>query len=322
MKNRSISTSVLTSWVVAALLSTAASAQLNGHNTKGDFGLQSGSQPDPGLYVVAPLYLRYETDTVRDSNGDSVLPDVEGSLDVNAYVLGLVWVSERKILGGNYSFQIFPAWTNNNLELPLFGVAEESSTEFTDLYFQPVNLGWKTERADFTAGLGIYAPTGEYEFGADDNVGLGMWSYELFAGTTLYFDEARSWHFAATAFYEIHDEKDDTDIKVGDLLTLEGGIGKSFMEGALSVGVAYYAQWKTSRDELGEFEIDLPIEIAVGKHRIYGLGPELSLPIATKKKLIALLNLRYLWESGARSTLEGDTFVLTATFPVPSVPLQ
>ncbi len=32
--------------------------------------------------------------------------------------------------------------------------------------------------------------------------------------------------------------------------------------------------------------------------------------------------LRYLRESGARSTLEGDTFLLTVTFPVPSVPLQ
>ena len=32
------------------------SAQLSGHNTKGDFGVLAGSQAPPGFYVVAPLY--------------------------------------------------------------------------------------------------------------------------------------------------------------------------------------------------------------------------------------------------------------------------
>ena len=60
----------------------------------------------------------------------------------------------------------------------------------------------------------------------------------------------------------------------------------------------------------------------LGKHRVFGVGPELTIPIATKKKLIAFLTARYLWESGARTTLEGSTFVFQATFPVPNVRLQ
>jgi len=32
------------------------SAQLSGHNTKGDFGLQSGTQAPPGFYVVPLIY--------------------------------------------------------------------------------------------------------------------------------------------------------------------------------------------------------------------------------------------------------------------------
>lgn len=321
--------------VVAILfLSTNSSfAQFNGHNTKGDFGLQSASQPDPGFYLIAPLYLRFQTDTLKDSNGDPVLPDERGSLGVNAYVLGLYYVSEFKIFGANYGFQAYPAWTNNNLEVPIFGVDQETSTSFTDLYLQPINLGWHTQRADFTAGFGVYAPTGKYDFGANGNIGLGMWSFELFGGTTLFFDEAKTWHFATTAFYETHTDKRDTDIHVGDLLTLEGGLGWSFLEGAASVGVAYYAQWKVTHDDLGSLDVVLDElfdtfglpprnELPVGKHRVYGVGPELSFPIATKKKLYALLNVRYLWEFGARTSLEGSTFVVTATFPIPSVPLQ
>jgi hypothetical protein len=148
-----------------------------------------------------------------------------------------------------------------------------------------------------------------------------MWSYELFGGTTVYFDEARTWHFAATAFYETHGKKDGTDIRVGDILTLEGGLGKSFKEGAANIGIAYYAQWKLSDDDFG---IDLP-ELPnrrLGKNRVYGFGPEITLPLATTQTLWGFLNLRYFWETGARSALQGNTFVVTLAFPLPGIPLQ
>jgi hypothetical protein len=45
-------------------------------------------------------------------------------------------------------------------------------------------------------------------------------------------------------------------------------------------------------------------------------GPDVTLPVATKTKLIALVNVRYLWETGARIKTEGQSLVVTATFPV------
>jgi len=93
------------------------------------------------------------------------------------------------------------------------------------------------------------------------------------------------------------------------------------MQGAASAGVAYYAQWKMTRDDFG-LEFELPPGRGPAKHRVYGFGPELTFPIATKKKLIGFVNVRYFWESGARSTLEGNALFVTLTFPVPSVPLQ
>ncbi len=310
------------SFVVLALGLNPAHAQLNGHNTKGDFGLMSGSQAPPGFYL-APIYVRYDADTLRNSDGDRVSldPDRRGSLAINSYVVGLIWVSEYKIFGANYGAQAYPAFTDNALEAPILGVDEGVSTGFTDFYFQPINLGWHTARADFTTGLGFYAPTGEYEPGGDANLGLGMWSFEVFGGTTVYLDKAKSWNFAATAFYETHTDKKDTDIRVGDLLTVEGGLGWSFMQGLGNVGLAYYGQWKMTDDDLG-IHLGLPGDRPIGKHRVYGVGPELTIPIATKKKLFGFLNARYLWETSARSTLEGSTFVLTATFPITSVQLQ
>ena len=148
-----------------------------------------------------------------------------------------------------------------------------------------------------------------------------MWTFEVFAGSTVYLDEAKSWHAATTAFYETHSDKDGTDIRVGDILTLEGGLGKSFMDGALSVGASYYAQWKITNDSFGQADRTFSNQ-SDGKHSVYGVGPELTLPIATSNKLYGFLNARYFWEFDAESTFEGETFVLTLTFPLPSVPLQ
>jgi hypothetical protein len=136
-------------------------------------------------------------------------------------------------------------------------------------------------------------------------------------GATFYFDAKRTFSFATTAFWEFHDRKQDTDIKVGQILTLEGGLGKSFLGGGLILGAAYYGQWKMTEDELGTLGGSIP-----GKHEVLAYGPDVTLPIATKSKLISLVNIRYLWETGAKIKTEGESLVVTATFPIPSVPLN
>ena len=109
------------------------------------------------------------------------------------------------------------------------------------------------------------------------------------------------------------------------MLTLQGGLGKSYLGGGLILGAAYYAQWKLTTDDLATFvlpggeTIDLD---ARNKHKVFGFGPDVTLPVASKSKLFALVNIRYLWETGARLKTEGETLVVTATFPVPSVRLK
>ena len=297
------------------------SAQLSGHNTKGDFGLQSGTQAPPGFYIV-PLFYDYTADTFRDRNGDP-RPALEdgGSIDAQAAIIGLLWVSETKVFGGNYGFAIWPGVTSNALATPIFQLDEKVDTGLADLYIQPITLGWNTQRADFIAGLGLYAPTGEWELGGANNRGLGMWSYEVFGGTTVYFDEKRTWNFATLASFETHGKKDGTDIRVGNLLTLEGGLGKSFKGGLFNVGIAYYAQWKLTEDDWGT-DFSLPGTPLRSKNRVYGFGPEVTIPLANQNTLFGFLTLRYLWETGARSALEGNTFIIQFSLPVPSIPLQ
>lgn len=296
-------------------------AQFLGHNLPGDAGLLAASQPDPGIYI-APLYYGYRGDTIRDRNGDPIAvdPERQGSLDVNGYGVGFLHVTSKTLFGGQYAYMIAPAWTDNKFEIPILGVQDKVDVGFTDLYVQPLNLGWHKPRWDFNAGIGFYAPTGSYDIEADDNLGLGMWSLELFGGGTYYFDEAKSWHFSTLAAYEFHSEKDGTDIEVGDILTLEGGIGKSFMEGAGSVGLAYYAQWKVTDDDFGG-DLDL-LPGLIGKNRGFGIGPEFTLPLATKETLFGFLNVRYLWEFNVQNSVEGNVLIVTLSFPWGGIALQ
>ena len=313
---------LVTVFVLAILLVPDARAQYNGHNSLGDFGLMSGSQPAPGFYITG-FYYRYGANEILNRNGErlTLSPDEPGEITINAIVPLIWYVTDLKIFGANYGVMAVVPFTNSRLQAPIFGLDETTGAALSDIYIQPINLGWHTKQADFTAGFGIFMPSGRYENDASDNVGLGMWSYEFYAGTTLFFDAKKSWNLATTAFYETHSKKKDSDIKVGDILTLEGGLGKSFLEGAINVGVAYYAQWKISNDQFG---VVLPPEIEerIGKHKRFGVGPDVTFPIATKKKLIALINARFFWEFGARTTTQGTTFAVTATFPIPSVSLQ
>ena len=42
-------------------------AQFNGNNTRGDYGLQAATQPPPGWYLVAPMYVHYHADVFKNA---------------------------------------------------------------------------------------------------------------------------------------------------------------------------------------------------------------------------------------------------------------
>jgi len=313
--------------VAVALFAAPAHAQFNGSHTLGDFGVQSGSQPAPGFYVAGFFY-DYNTETIKNRNGDRITVDLNAraGLGLHAYAPILWYVSKAKLLGANYGLMAVVPIANGSFDAPVLGLSSGTGTSLSDIYLRPVDLGWHKPRADVSAGLGVYFPSGEYELSGSENTGKGMWTGEPYAGATLYVDQKRTVSIATTAFWEFHGKKNDTDITVGQILSLQGGAGKSFLGGGLVIGAAYYAQWKLTRDDVSDgalpgagFILDPEIP---SKHRVFGLGPEVTLPVASKSKLFALLNIRYLWEMTARTKTEGQSLVVIATFPVPSVKLK
>jgi hypothetical protein len=142
---------------------------------------------------------------------------------------------------------VAPPWANNRVP----GVNDFDSNPgagLTDMFLQPINLGWRKPRADFMIAYGLYLPTGRFQDGADNNTGVGMWAQEVLLGTTVFFNETRTWHAATTATLDCQSEKKDSSTKVGNILNLEGGVGADRLGGGLTAGLAYYGTYKLSAD--------------------------------------------------------------------------
>jgi hypothetical protein len=289
------------------LIAPPALAQLNTQHVKGVVGLKAGSQPPPGGYIIAPLLYFYSADKLKDRQGRT-LP-IEGTLDASLFGAGYLFVTQKKILGANYGFQfLFPAGANNRIQGT--EIDQNPGAGLTDSVFQPLSLGWHFSRADANVGYVIYAPTGRYTDGAANNTGFGMWGQELQLGTTAYLTEDKKFHAATMASFNFQSKKEDSETQVGNAMNLEGGVGGDFLKGGLTVGLAYYASFKLSQDEIQ----GLPSILIRGKNTTFGLGPEATLAIARKNTVYGFVRVAYFWETYARTAPQGSGLFITATF--------
>jgi len=231
-------------------------------------------------------------------------------------------VTNVKILGANLGGSAVPlAFMKERIEGPSLDVPGQLA--FTDITVQPIQLGWHTKQVDYLASYSLFLPTGKWELGGDDNTGLGMWSHDLQAGATVYTDPKHEWSISALGTYELHSHKEDTDIKVGDIFTVEGGLGKSWykikMMGQTPVptritnfGLVYYGQFKVSGDEGGALT---PL-LQGAKDRVIALGLEGNVILPESGWV---LGLRIEPELEARNRTKGWTFMLTAAYQLKSL---
>jgi hypothetical protein len=305
---------VVATVLACAVGATPAYAQLNTQHIKGVVGLKAASQPPPHWYVNLPLIYVYNTDTVKRADGTK-LP-IDATITAGAFGVGALDVTTTKVLGGYYSFSFFfPAWSNNRLQGT--EIDQNPGAGLTDSAVSPITLGWHFKRADAMAGYTLFIPTGRYTDGANDNTGFGMWAHELAVGTTVYLNEKRQFHAATMASFDFQSKKEDSNTKVGNAMNLEGGIGGDFLRGGLTAGLVYYASFKLTDDQFDNF----PNVLVRGKNKVFALGPEATLAIASKGTLYAFVKVNYQWEVYARTTTQGGAFMLSAVLPMRPIKL-
>lgn len=216
---------ILISACFVLFCAVSASAQQKGQWVPGQFGLNAGAIPDPGI-TYANLVVNYSASRLNDSNGNEILQNVTGTYAFWADENVIYYVPKHKILGGYFMPYISINVANGSLVADLnptnLGVSG-GGAGFADTFVQPVNMGWHLKRTDFTVGYAFVAPTGRYSAGATNNVGSGYWGNDIISGTTFYITKNKATSANLTTAWEIHGQKTVASTPAGQLSKITPG---------------------------------------------------------------------------------------------------
>ena len=111
-------------------------------------------------------------------------------------------------------------------------VVDGGASGFGDLVVAPLFLSWGAEdqKVDVTGGYMFAAPTGRYETGADDNIGLGYWSHIIQVAGYYYPLPQKATAILVAPAFEFHSKTDDVDVKAASRFILEYGISQYLSE--------------------------------------------------------------------------------------------
>jgi len=297
-------------------------AQQKGQWVPGQFGLNAGVIPDPGI-TYANLALNYSSSQLNNSNGNPVSA-VSGTysfwVDENIFY----YVPNHKFLGGYFMPNIGLNYANGELVAAITGTnlnTGAGGSGFADTYVQPFLMGWHFgKRVDFTAGYSFTAPTGRFTAGASDNVGSGYWGNNITSGTTLYITKNKGTTANFSTIWEVHGQKtvasvpagQTSKITPGEAFTDEWGVGqvlplKKDLSQLAQLGLVAYDQWQVSDNGGSYLVAGMPIAASrLPYYSVHGIGFQANY-ILPAKNLVAFL--KYYDEYSAKARPEGRTIV-------------
>lgn len=266
-----------------------------GHKRPGTVGLDAGRQPGPGLYV-GNRFAYFDATTLRDRDGERIAPP---GFDVDAFFNAFGVAGVLRLNNGLYLVSA--------IALPLAALSIEGGEPratvdrmgLGDIFVQPIGLGWRWDRFDLVGSYAFYAPTRQF---SRSGLAAPQWSHQFSVGGTFYFGDDNRGRVSALSSYDLYQQKIGIDVTRGDSIQIQFGIGGSVFD-RLDVGLAGYGLWQV-RDDEGSA---LPELLAGRREQVYGLGPEVGVPLP---KLGAKLGLRYVRDFAVRGRPEGQLVVV------------
>jgi hypothetical protein len=298
-------------------------AQQKGQWVPGQFGLNAGVIPDPGV-TYANLALNYSATQLNGPNGNSS-PGINGTysfwVDENIFY----YVPKHKFLGGYFMPYIALNYANGELVANITGTnlnTGAGGSGFADMYVQPINFGWHLKRTDVTVGYSFTAPSGRFTQGARDNVGSGYWGNNITSGTTFYITKNKGTSANLSTAWEIHGQKSGTNLTPGQAFTMEWGLGqvlplKKDMSRLLQLGFVGYDQWQVSSNGGTVTVAGIPLPASrIPFYSVHALGVQSNFILPAKN--LALF-FKYYDEYRAMARPQGRTFVFGGswTFRIP-----
>ena len=190
-------------------------AQYLGNNFHGDFGVNSGTQAGPGFYVAIP-FAQWNADHIKDADGNKLAASAFQGLDIRAMFPTLIGVTPQKLLGANYGFMVAPPFSTIRPERTIPETFEKDWGLNDRRSYRCISAGIHRARISSRGTVFMRRPGGTRRAPTTTS-DWGIWSQEIQAGTTVYLDAAKKISAATTAYFELHSNKKDQDLKVGTL---------------------------------------------------------------------------------------------------------
>lgn len=262
-------------------------------------GMKAGVMPPPGTVVVENGSLFYNTRKFVDSAGNEIATSTTNAF-ANRTVLG--YVVDFEFLGANYNPSIVFIFANQLLR-PEPG--SEKDLQFADMVVQPLAFGWHVNRWHVTISYNFWVPTGRFVAGAINNTGKGLFSHMVSGAVTLLEESAKPWAATAQLRYEFFGKQETTEIRPGQVMTVEFGAGKEVVEG-FDLGIVGFGSFQTRS------ESNSPPGTDTSRYRFFGVGPEVNwrphfLPGAQ-------VAVRAGFEFGSRNTSQGIGTILSLSY--------
>ena len=308
---------VLASLGASLELAPSASAGELGHYFPGGFNVRDYIMPDKGVYA-AVYGIYYGSSSLRDPNGNEISSvnvagrtvNVDTKLSLFSILPTALWNSGWQILGAEYGAYIGVPFGGPSLGVALStptrsGVdADTSAFGLQDLVVQPLWLRWKWENIDLAGGVAVYAPSGRFEAGAPDNLGLGFWTVQFQVGGAYYFLQ-RATALVLAGTYEINSKQEDVDVTPGQRFTLNYGVSQFLPAGPglVELGVLGYSQWQVTHDsgsDVSSFNRNLD--------QVQGIGGQVGY---TVPKWRLGVTAKYVYEYYAEARFRGQVATLS-----------
>jgi hypothetical protein len=297
--------------VALVLCGTSSFAQQKGQWVPGQFGLNAGVIPEPGI-TYQNLALNYSAGRLNDSNGDA-LPGFSGNYQFRVDENIFMYVPKFRFLGAYLAPYASLNVANGSLVAEVAGtnLGVRVDAGLADTYAQPLNLAWRFSRADVTAGYGFTAPTGRFSRGSIDNIGSGYWGHNINSGNTFYLTKNKGTTANIFTNWEAHTAKSDSNVTPGQAFTVEWGLGQSLpldkeLNKIVQLGFVGYDQWQIT-DNSG-------IAATLAPHySAHALGVQANLVVQNKG---VVLFFKYYNEQNAKAHPEGDTFVFGGSWTI------
>lgn len=264
------------------------------------------------IFSLSSVYYRGKINNDINIGGQIIKGGLDYRISYNLFSFLNVWkTTERWSFGSSFSIPVQYVGMKTRISGARGSLGNSaSSTKIGDLTFSPFMANYRISDNSYVLfNLQAYAPTGSYEKGKIDNVGLNVWTLVPSVAYTTILPKTGT-EFTGVAALEIYSPNDKTKYHNGDIFRLDllalQRLGNGWGLGLVGGWIYQTESDKSRLSDLAGIK---------NKGRAVGVGLLVSYETKYKDKSLSF-SMRWIKEFDVRDRPKGDglQFSITAVF--------